>query len=212
MDRPMPFSRRPATAEPSSVGRIRDAALECFSTNGIAATSLRTVAESAGVSVGSVQHHFGTKAALVESVNDHVLKVIEDAVAATPLTTAAGDPLTEAGARVTSMISANEFVVDYLARALIEGDEFGTQIFDGLLALSIEQREQFAAQDMLRPEQDMVWAALNPLVLRLGAMILRTHIERHLPGPLTEPDQLRRWDAAVTALIRRGQFRDPPPH
>ena len=34
----------------------------------------------------------------------------------------------------------------------------------------------------------------------LGAMLLRTHIERHLPGPLTEPDQLRRWDAAVTAL------------
>lgn len=192
--------------------RIRDAALECFATNGIAATSLRTVAESAGVSVGSVQHHFGTKAALVESVNDHVLKVIGGAVAATPLTTASGDPLTEAGARVTSMISANEFVVDYLARALIEGDEFGAEIFDGLLALSTSQREQFDAQDLLRPDQDMVWAALNPLVLRLGAMLLRTHIERHLPGPLTEPDQLRRWDAAVTALIRRGQFRDSPPH
>ncbi|WP_237573206.1 TetR/AcrR family transcriptional regulator [Mycolicibacterium lacusdiani] len=208
----MPFPRRPATAEPSSVERIRDAALECFASTGIAATSLRTVAESAGVSVGSVQHHFGTKAALVESVNDHVLKVISGTVASSPLTAADGDPLTEAGARLISMISSNAFVVDYLARALIEGDEFGAEIFDGLLALSTAQREQFAAQDLLRPEQDMVWAALNPLVLRLGAMLLRSHIERHLPGPLTEPDQLRRWDAAVTALIRRGQFRDSPPH
>lgn len=208
----MPFPRRPATAEPSSVERIRDAALECFAANGIAATSLRTVAESAGVSVGSVQHHFGTKAALVESVNEHVLKVISGTVAASPLTATGGDPLTEAGARLISMISSNASVVDYLARALIEGDEFGAEIFDGLLTLSTAQREQFGAQDLLRSEQDMVWAALNPLILRLGAMLLRTHIERHLPGPLTEPDQLRRWDAAVTALIRRGQFRDSPPH
>jgi AcrR family transcriptional regulator len=210
MDGQMPFQRRPAPAAPSSVERIRDAALECFATKGIGATSLRAVAESAGVSVGSVQHHFGTKAALVESVNEHVLKVIGDAVAATPLPTATGDPLAEAGARVTSLISEKEFVVDYLARALVEGDDIGAEVFDGLVALSTLQREQFAGKDLLRPEQDMVWAVLNPLVLRLGAFILRSHIDRHLPEPLTEPDQLRRWDAAVTALIRQGQFRDPP--
>ncbi len=52
-----------------------------------------------------------------------------------------------------------------------------------------------------------LWGVLNPLLLRFGAIILRGHIERHLPEPLTSPTQLRRWDAAVSALLRHGQLK-----
>lgn len=37
-------------------------------------------------------------------------------------------------------------------------------------------------------------------------MILRNHIERHIPAPFYTPEQLLRWDTAVASLIRRGQF------
>lgn len=40
---------------------------------------------------------------------------------------------------------------------------------------------------------------------RVGAMILRPHIERHLPEPFVIRTQLQRWDAAATRLIREGQ-------
>ncbi len=36
--------------------------------------------------------------------------------------------------------------------------------------------------------------------------MLRSHIERHVPGPFYSADELQRWDSAVTSLIRRGQF------
>ena len=36
-------------------------------------------------------------------------------------------------------------------------------------------------------------------------MILRPHIERHLPEPFVIRTQLQRWDAAATRLIREGQ-------
>ena len=49
--------------ERSSVERIRNAALKSFATYGTSATSLRTVAAAAGVSVGLVQHHFATRPA-----------------------------------------------------------------------------------------------------------------------------------------------------
>ena len=49
----------------SSIERIRNAALKTFGTYGTSSTSLRTVAEAAGVSVGLVQHHFINKAGLI---------------------------------------------------------------------------------------------------------------------------------------------------
>src|SRR3954471_14139703 len=62
--------------ERSSIERIRDAALKSFATYGTSATSLRTVAAAAGVSLGLVQHHFATKAGLIRAVDDHVRAVV----------------------------------------------------------------------------------------------------------------------------------------
>ena len=56
---------------------------------------------------------------------------------------------------------------------------------------------------------DVAWAATNSLVLALGAVSLRSHIERHLPEPLIEPGQLKRWQTSVDTLLREGLF--PPP-
>jgi hypothetical protein len=38
----------------------------------------------------------------------------------------------------------------------------------------------------------------------LGAVSLRTHIDRHLPEPFTTPGQLQRWETAVNSLLRDG--------
>jgi AcrR family transcriptional regulator len=73
MEHPLLFPRTRAPVEPSSEERIRDAALKSLATHGVAATSLRMVAEAAGVSLGLVQHYFGTKAALVAAVDQYVL-------------------------------------------------------------------------------------------------------------------------------------------
>jgi len=186
--------------------RIRDAALKSFAAHGIAATSLRTVAEAAGTSIGLVQHYYRTKAALIAAVDDYVLQVIGDAVESGPLPEPPADPLVEMGRRVTTLIAEQADVVDYLGRALVEGDSIGSEIFDGLVGISRAQGDQLIERHQARPDLDPVWAALNPLILRLGAIILRTHIERHIPEPFTAPVKLRRWDAAVTAFIREGQF------
>jgi hypothetical protein len=45
---------------------------------------------------------------------------------------------------------------------------------------------------------------MNIVLLFFGTVLLRSHIERHLPASLLSPTQLPRWQAAVTALMRRG--------
>jgi TetR/AcrR family transcriptional regulator, regulator of cefoperazone and chloramphenicol sensitivity len=198
----------PAPVEPSSEERIRDAALTSFSTHGIAATSLRMVAETAEVSIGLVQHYFGTKAALRDAVDQYVLRVVGEALESTALPGPPADGLNEAGRRLTALMAEKPEVMAYLGRALAEGGAFGSVIFEGLLGISAAQRDQFAQQGMARPDLDPDWAALNPLILRVGAIILRPYIERCLGEEFFSEPQLRRWDAAVTNLLRRGLLRD----
>jgi AcrR family transcriptional regulator len=194
--------------ERSSIERIRAAALTTFATHGTSGTSLRAVATAAGVSVGLVQHHFGTKAGLIQAVDDHALGVVIAAIAE-PIPAPPADSIAEMGNRVTRMIAEHPDIVDYVGRALIDGSPLGTTIFDTLAAFGIARWQQRDERAETRQDIDITWAALNSLVLALGSLILRSHLERHLPEPLATPDQLERWQASVNTLLREGLFRRP---
>jgi len=192
--------------ESSTTERIRNAALKSFATYGTSATSLRTVAAAAGVSVGLVQHHFANKAGLIKAVDDHVLGLVIAAIAP-PVPGPPADSIAEMGSRVTRMVAEQPDIVDYLGRALIDGSPLGTTIFDTLAAFGIARWTQRDERAETRPDTDITWAALNALVLPLGTIILRGHIERHLPEGFSSPAQLERWQDSVNTLLREGLFR-----
>jgi AcrR family transcriptional regulator len=189
--------------ECSSIERIRTAALKSFAVYGTSATSLRTVAAAAGVSVGLVQHHFATKAGLIKAVDDHVLGLVI-ATVAQPIPDPPADSIAEMGSRVTRIIAEHPDVADYIGRALIDGSALGTTIFDTLAAFGMARWNQRKERGEVRPDVDLTWAALNSLVLALGTLILRGHIERQLPESFTTPSQLQRWQDAVNTLLRGG--------
>ncbi|WP_326545849.1 TetR/AcrR family transcriptional regulator [Mycolicibacterium sp. ND9-15] len=201
-----PLDERAGADQRSSVDRIRDAALKCFAARGASATSLRSVAAEAGVSLGLVQHHFATKANLIKAVDDHVLGVMAAALAQ-PIPEPPADSITDVGNRVTSLIAAESDVVAYVGRALTDGSPLGSQVFDSLAAIGTERWRARQERGLTRPDLDPTWGALNPLVLAVGAWVLRDHIERHLTEPLDTPAQLQRWQDAVNELLRNGQMR-----
>ena len=190
----------------SSIERIRNAALKTFGTHGTSSTSLRTVAEAAGVSVGLVQHHFINKAGLIQAVDDHVMGVVISTISQ-PIPPPPADSIAEMGSRVTRIVADHPEIADYVGRALIDGSPLGAAIFDTLTAFGIARWNQRAERGETRPEVDVTWGALNSLVLALGTMIMRGHIERQLPEPLTAPTQLERWQQSVNMLLRDGLFR-----
>lgn len=64
--KPKPKLGRPANTDSDDTRRtILDAALHCFASAGFKATSIRTIAEKAGVTVGTIYHYFDTKEALI---------------------------------------------------------------------------------------------------------------------------------------------------
>jgi AcrR family transcriptional regulator len=192
----------------SSIERIRDAALKTFATYGTSATSLRTVAAAAGVSLGLVQHHFATKAGLIKAVDDHVLTVVK-ATMSQPIPEPPADSIADIGRRVARLVAEQPDVLDYVGHALIEGSPLGIAVFDYLVDSGEDRWRQRSEHGQTRPDLDLKWATLNALVLPLGTLILRSHVERHLPEPLATPTQLERWQAAVNSLLRNGQLRRP---
>jgi AcrR family transcriptional regulator len=193
-------------AERSAVDRIRTAALENFAAHGAASSSLRSVAAAAGVSLGLVQHHFATKAGLIKAVDDYVLGRLI-AVVTAPMPNLPQDSISEIGARLTRFIAEEPHTAEYIARSLSDGSRLGSMVFDTLLGSGLTRWTQRSDRGETRSDLDLTWAAINSLVLALGTLILRPHIDRHLAAPLMSPDQLNRWQAAVDSLLRQGMFR-----
>lgn len=69
--------RQEAKSE-ASIAAVLDAALELFSTQGYRATSLRQIAEQAGLSVGNIYHHFPSKDAIYQRLIDRYWEQLLD--------------------------------------------------------------------------------------------------------------------------------------
>jgi AcrR family transcriptional regulator len=189
--------------------RIRRAALKSFATQGASGTSLRSVAADAGVSLGLVQHHFETKAGLVKAVDDYVMNVVIDMVSRPVSAGYQKDSIADMGSRITNLLLEEPDVVDYFGRALIDGSQLGITIWDTLSAFGTARWTARKDSGEARDDIDVTWASLNSLVLALGTLIVRGHIERQIPGAFTTPEQVDRWQQSVNTLLRDGLFPQP---
>ena len=194
-------------ADLTAVARIRNAALDGFARDGVAATSIRSVAEAAGVSPGLVQHHFPSKAALRIAVNEYVIRIAREAFADVPVDGDAAAIFEDFGDRITALVREHPTALRYVARAAAEGDPAALDLFDGFVAITEAQQGRLADAGLLEPGLDRTWAALHLVVFNLGTVMLEDAIDRHLPEPFRREESLERWNAASTAFFRRALTR-----
>jgi TetR/AcrR family transcriptional regulator, regulator of cefoperazone and chloramphenicol sensitivity len=191
----------------TAVARIRNAALDGFARDGVAGTSIRSVAEAAGVSPGLVQHHFPSKAALRIAVNGYVIRIAREAFADVPVDGDVAAIFEDFGDRITALVREHPTALRYVARAAAEGDPAALDLFDGFVAITEAQQGRLADAGLLEPSLDRTWAALHLVVFNLGTMMLEEAIDRHLPEPFRREESLERWNAAGTAFFRRALTR-----
>src|SRR5207302_5430172 len=67
-----PPRRTQAARREATRSALLNAAAECLAEEGYARTTVRRIAERAGVTVGALQHHFSTRAALLGEGRRHV--------------------------------------------------------------------------------------------------------------------------------------------
>jgi AcrR family transcriptional regulator len=199
------------TSDLTAAARIRNAALEGFAANGLAATSIRDVAAAAGVSPGLVQHHFGTKAGLRDAVNVYVIVVATETLQDLNKAGATPEGWAAMGDTVTAFVRDNATAVRYVARAMLEGDLAAEKIFDTLLDIAHRNwLEPLARAGVLEPGVDREWAAIHAVLFNIASVLFEPTISRHLPETFFSPEQLQRWNKATTELYRRGLTRPTP--
>lgn len=197
--------RATPTVERNKREQIVCAALTQAAAQGVSAMTLRGVAAAGGVSLGLVQHYFGTKAVLVAAVDEYVLERLAGILDTRPRGGRNKQPDWLAR-QFAQLLARRPEVMDYLGRALCDGEPIGAAIFDQLVAVcAVHAPAHGPAAGTHGP--DPVFATLHPLILALGTIMFRGHIERHLQRPLNDPEQLARWDSAVTSMMLYGYFR-----
>ena len=184
-------SREGAAGDTST--RIRAAALALFAERGVAATSLREVARSAGVAPGLVGHYFGSKDGLQEAVEDAVVALFRDALGSVPLDGPVDEVVAGRDAAIHAMFLANPHTVDYLRRVVVTPGAGDGRLVRKLLDEQIVQTQTLRDHGIGASRNPVTEQAVRVLVRQLGTWLLQPALGRlwALSGAESPPPEVR---------------------
>lgn len=168
--------------------RIRNAAVDLFGREGFG-VGLRAIAESAGVSLGLIRHHYGSKEELRAACDAYVLEEIrrlksEQATAENPAAT-----------MVARLAEIDEFahVVRYLTRALSEGGPLAREFLERMVADAEAYLAEGVRTGLVRSSVDEKSRARFLVLAVVGGM----HLDAVL-SDLSPQEAWRSWSEWVT--------------
>lgn len=162
--------------------RIRDAAVACIAEHGLAAATVRRVADAAGVSPGLVIHHFGSMDGLRSACDDFVAATIRQIKADAAAQGPGIDVLSAVREADTGPLGG------YLAAVLAEDSPAVARLVDDLIADAEDYLQQFVDAGMMRPAAEPGRRAAVLVLWSLGAMVMHKHLRRILGVDVTAPD------------------------
>jgi len=165
--------------------RIRNAALELYGAKGEINTTVREVAQAAGITHGLIVHHFGNKDGLRRAVQQYVVDRIRQAVNAVPLT---GTPSEIGRARAAStarLWADNPVLARYLRRALFDPTTAGTELLGLFVELTRESVHELRAAGVITSNEPEETRVLRIIMRELGPQMLGPIVQElwtHLTG------------------------------
>ena len=169
--------------------------MRCFAEQGAKATTIRTVAEQAGVTPGLVSHHFGTKQGLRDACDAYGLEYLRDGITTAIDERGLADPNF-----LSSVYQSAPVVLRYLGRALVDGSTAAASLFDNIVTLT----EDYLAGHPPQPDasrSDPRAQAAVLIAMRLGMWVLHDHLVRALDADALTPEVLSRVSAALVDIM-----------
>ena len=186
--------------------RIREAALELFARNGVAGTSLRSVAARAGVSPSLIVHHFETKAGLRRAVDDAVLNAFVTALAAVDTTGTPEEVTARLNRAMSGIIGGDNAVRQYVGQSLVDASPASQRLFDELSDLVKGGLEELERTGVVRRGTDPVWRAYAVLFIILGPILLGRQLEARLGTDPFDPAVVSARSTSNIDILRHGLF------
>ncbi len=186
--------------------RLIAGALRLFAERGFASVTVRDIAAACGVSVGLINHHFGSKEGLRDAVDGAFMAQFEEALRAAP----ALDP--EGGGEIESWVDTWiarhkgdwPVTVAYFRRALLDDSDWGARLFTRFYRIAETTVTRMDADGVLRDDVDRLWLPFLFVFLELGTTLLDPHITRVLGKSGFDETLWRRRHRAYLSLIRHG--------
>lgn len=207
---------RIAPEDLTAAARIRQAAIRCFAREGFQ-VGLRRIADEAGVSLGLIRHHYGSKDELQAACDTHVLDMVatmqEQRVASNDV----------ASTMMDQLLMSPELVVEvhYMVRSLSSGTAAARTFFDTLVESARVRLAEGVAAGIVVPTADeaararyLTLTGMGGLILAFGlsdgadpATVWNTYVadtvgpalEMYTDGLLTDPAALAAYRAATGA-------------
>jgi TetR/AcrR family transcriptional regulator, regulator of cefoperazone and chloramphenicol sensitivity len=142
------------------------------------AATFRAVAAAAGVSHSLLQHHFGTKRALVAAVEGMVAERFSVALATTA--TDAQVASNEIAAGLSELIAGDAQLRSYLRRALLEATPAGQALFARIAGFVVRQLEQHGDPKTIPSGSQLAWLAAEIVAVNLAGVIFEPMLARTL--------------------------------
>jgi AcrR family transcriptional regulator len=186
--------------------RLIREAFVLFAERGFDSVTVRDIAAASGVSVGLINHHFGSKDGLREAVDEFFIGQFEDAITdAAPQQVTSPEDYAEV---IDAWIGRHEkdwpTIVAYFRRALLEESDWGFSLFQRFYGFVQSSVMRMDANGALAPDVDRLWLPFLMMYLELGTMIFDPYIKRVLGRSGYDRELWQRRHRAYMALIRRG--------
>jgi AcrR family transcriptional regulator len=195
-----------ASGEPAGRQALVQAALKLFAERGFAGASIRDLAAEAGVSIGLVRTHFGSKDGLLEAVDAHALAAVEELYDGV-LTAPAPMTLHSVVDVAVAWVAGNRQVMLYVQTALSSGTPGSQALFDSLFSAMRRFVDAAAERRMLQEDVDRDMAALYLFYDFIGPALVAPYARGIFSRQPFSAAAVARRNEFMSRLFSRGIFR-----
>lgn len=189
--------------------RLIRVAMTMFADKGFDGITVRDIATAANVSVGLINHHFGSKEGLREAADQFFIRQFEEVLTddyPSGGSEATGiDQITESTEEwINRHIDDWDLTKAYMRRALLEGSDWGAGLFERFHAVVRTNVDRMDVEGRLRADVDRLWLPLLIMYMELGTLLLEPFVERVLGKSGFDRTLWRRRHRAYVDLLYRG--------
>ncbi|MFC4591205.1 TetR/AcrR family transcriptional regulator [Sphaerisporangium corydalis] len=200
-------SAQPPPEDLTARAKIRNIAVAHFARDGFQRANLRAIAAEAGVSIGLISHHFGSKDGLRATCDEHVLHVL------TTRARTAGRPDGVRDLATVYLSNPEEYqvLVRYMARAIQE-DVPAAGTFVNTLVEESEAVFRAGARDgTMRPSSDPRALAVLSVMVSMATLTMAPPLARALGHERVGPEVMARLALPALELYTHGLYLDDTP-
>lgn len=204
-------SKSRLTSEPKNPPRARRdgrqrlilAGRRLFAEKGYSATGVREIAARAGVSIGLIRTHFGSKAGLREEIERQVIAQIEELCSRVSVHLGA-EALEHLVEDAVEWVERERDALLYLRSALMEKTPGSQVLLRQLLGIMRQFVEMNRERGFLQDDIDEEWASIFLLIDFLGPAVLEPFSEEEFGKSMYHREMVKRRSAFMNRVVTRG--------